>query len=128
LIVAPASGLFENKDLVRNPSVTGPSPVYVASEWTATPVLLATNASPGSHNGSPPPAGGPVISNIVTDPASPTAGVPVDVEATVVDTSGAIEAVTLAWGSSSGSLPNVIGLTGTGGGRLPAAAQSPRPR
>jgi hypothetical protein len=56
-------------------------------------------------------AGGPVISNIVTDPASPTAGVPVDVEATVVDTSGAIEAVTLAWGSSAGSLPNVIGMT-----------------
>ena len=125
LIVAPGSGLFENKDLVRNASVTGPSAVYVAAEWTATPVLLATNASPGSHNGSTPPAGGPVITNIVTDPASPTAGVPVDVEATVVDTSGALEAVTLAWGSSSGSLPNVIGMTVTAGDVYRTSAQIP---
>jgi endonuclease I len=115
LIVAPVTGVFENKDLVRNASVTGPSPSYVASEWTATPVLLATNASPGSHNGSVPPPGGPVITNIATDPASPAAGIPVDVQATVVDTSGAIEAVTLAWGFSSGSLPNVIGMTVTTG-------------
>jgi len=125
LIVSPITGLFENKDLVRVPSVTDPSPTYVAAQWAATPVLLATNASPGSHNGSAPPAGGPVISNIVTDPASPTAGVPVDVEATVVDTSGAIEAVTLAWGSSSGSLPNVIGMTVTAGDVYRTSAQIP---
>ena len=124
LIVAPGT-LFENEDLVRVASVTGPSPSYVAAEWTATPVLLATDASPGSHNGSVPPPGGPVISNIVTDPASPAAGNPVDVEATVVDTSGAIEAVTLAWGSSSGSLPNVIGMTVTTGDTYRTTAQIP---
>ena len=124
LIVAPGT-LFENEDLVRVASVTAPSPVYNAAEWTATPVTLATDASPGSHNGSTPPAGGPVITNIGTDPASPAAGVPVDVEATVVDTSGAIEAVTLAWGSSSGSLPNVIGMTNTSGDVYRTTAEIP---
>ncbi|MEP7027220.1 MAG: endonuclease [Candidatus Eisenbacteria bacterium] len=124
LIVAPGD-LFENKDLVRNASVTGPNPVYTASEWTATPVLLATDASPGSHNGSAPPAGGPVITNIVTDPASPTSGVPVDVQASVVDTSGAIDAVTLSWGSSAGSLPNVIGMTVLSGDTYRTSAQIP---
>src|SRR5689334_7090805 len=79
-VVAPGV-LFENADLVRAASVTTGSPSYVAAQWTSTPVTLATDASPGSHNGSAPPAGGPVISNIVTDPASPAAGVPVDVEA-----------------------------------------------
>jgi endonuclease I len=110
LIVAPASGLFENKTLVRNPSVTAPSPVYVASEWTAAPVTLATNASPGSHNGSAPPPAGPRLSNIVTDPASPTAGAPVHVQAAAVDTAGPVTAVTLAWGTAAASLPNVIGM------------------
>jgi hypothetical protein len=55
LIVSPVSGLFENKDLVRNANISTPTPVYTASEWTATPVTLATDASPGSHNGSLPP-------------------------------------------------------------------------
>ena len=102
---------FENKTLVRNPGVTEPSPTYVASQWTATPVLTSPQATPGSHNGSVPPAGGPMITNIATDPASPGAGVPVDVQATVVDTSGAIASVTLSWGSSAASLVNVIGMT-----------------
>ncbi len=110
LIVAPAPGLFENKTLVRIPSITVPNPVYTASEWTATAVATSPAATPGSHNGSLPPPGGPIVSDVVTDPALPEAGVPVDVEATVVDTSGAIQAVTLSWGFSSGSLPNVIGM------------------
>ncbi len=121
-VVAPGD-LFENKDLVRNANITGPNPVYTASEWTATPVLLATNASPGSHNGSAPPAGGPVITNIVTDPASPPAGVPVDVQATVVDTSGVLQSVTLSWGTSAGSLPNVIGMTVLTGNTYRTTAQ-----
>lgn len=109
LVVAPGT-LFENADLVRNSNVSVPNPVYTPSEWTATPVLLATNASPGTHNGSAPPASGPIISNILTDPLSPAAGQPVDVQATVVDTSGEIVAVTLLWGSSAASLPNSIGM------------------
>ncbi|MEO5988478.1 MAG: endonuclease, partial [Candidatus Eisenbacteria bacterium] len=109
LVVAPGT-LFENADLVRIPSVTVPNPVYTASEWTSTPVQLATNASPGTHNGSAPPATGPIISNVVTDPATPAAGVPTDVQANAVDTSGAIVAVTLQWGTSASSLPNNIGM------------------
>jgi endonuclease I len=110
-VLAPGIGVFENKTLVRNANISEPSPTYNASEWTATPVLTSPQASPGSHNGSTPPPGGPQITNIVTDPATPGIGVPVDVEATVVDTSGAIVAVTLAWGTSSASQPNTIGMT-----------------
>ena len=116
---------FENKTLVRNPGITEPSPVYIAADWTATPVLTSPQATPGSHNGSLPPAGGPAITNLVTDPASPAAGIPVDVEATVVDTSGAIAAVTLAWGSSAASLPNVIGMTNTAGDTYRTSAPIP---
>lgn len=108
-VLAPGV-LFENLTLVRNANITDPTPVFDAGQWTATAVTLATDATPGSHNGSAPPAGGPLISNIVTDPASPTAGVPVDVQATVTDTSGAIQAVTLSWGTSAGNLANVIGM------------------
>lgn len=108
-VLAPGT-LFENMTLVRNANISGPNPTYDAGEWTATAVTLATDATPGSHNGSTPPAGGPIIANIVTDPASPAIGNPVDVQASVVDTSGAINAVTLSWGTSSGSLPNVIGM------------------
>lgn len=107
LVVATGT-LFENADLVRIPSVTGPNSVYTPSEWTSTPVLLATNATPGSHNGSPVTGGGPRISDIVTDPASPTEGVGVHVQASVVDTSGPISSVTLTWGTTSGSQPNSI--------------------
>ncbi len=110
LIVAPGD-LFENKTLVRIASVTEPSASYNAAQWTATPVLTAPAASPGSHNGSLPPAGGPRITNVALDPAAPPAGVPVDVQAAVVDTSGAVATVTLQWGQSAGSLPNVIGMT-----------------
>lgn len=108
-VVAPGT-LFENADLVRIASVTVPNPAYTASEWTSTPVSLATDASPGTHNGSAPPASGPIISDVVTDPATPAAGVPTDVQATAVDTSGAIVAVTLQWGTSASSLPNSIGM------------------
>jgi endonuclease I len=123
-IVAPGSGLFENKTLVRAPSVTTGSPSYNSLEWSATPVLTSPQASPGSHNGSTPPAGGPVITNIVTDPASPPAGVPVDVQATVVDTSG-IEGVTLLWGTSAGTLSNVIGMPLLAGDTYRTSGQIP---
>jgi endonuclease I len=108
-VLAPGT-LFENSDMVRNANITGPNPVFNVAEWTITPVTLATDASPGSHNGSSPPAGGPRITNIVTDPAIPASGDPVDVQASVVDTSGAVQAVTLSWGTAAGSLPNVIGM------------------
>jgi len=109
-IVAPGT-LFENADLVRNANVSAPSVSYNAAEWTATPVALATNASPGTHNGSSPTAGGPVVSGIVTDPATPLATVATDVQASIVDTSGAIGAVTLSWGLAANSLSNAIGMS-----------------
>ena len=108
-VLAPGV-LFENADLVRNANITNPNPVFDAGEWTATAVTLATDASPGSHNGSAPPAAGPRIANVVTDPASPSSGVPVDVQASAVDDNYTLNAVTLSWGVSSGSLPNVIGM------------------
>jgi endonuclease I len=110
-VVVATGDLFNDKDYVRNSSITGPNPVYTPSEWTATAVTLATNASPGSHNGSLPPAGGPRITDIVTLPLAPVAGSGVDVLASVVDTSGPIASVTLSWGTTAGSLPNPIAMT-----------------
>jgi len=124
-IIAPSTGLFENEDLVRNANITSPNPVSTVSEWTATPVTLATDASPGSHNGSLPPPGGPIISNVVTDPAVPTADAGTDVQADVVDTTSAILGVTLAWGTSSGSQPNVIGMTVLSGNTYRTSAPIP---
>ena len=103
--------LFENADLVRNPDIMVPNVTFTPSEWTATPVSLATDASPGTHNGSQPPPPGPAISNIVTLPLSPPADTPVHVLADVVDTAGAITAVTLSWGPTSASFPNMIGMS-----------------
>lgn len=101
---------FQDASYVRKPEVTTGNPAYNSSEWTNTPVTLATNASPGSHNGSIPPPAGPFITSIVTDPASPIAGTPVDVQASVVDTVGPITSVSTAWGVTSGSQPNTIAM------------------
>ncbi len=108
-VLAPGT-LFENQTLVRLPSVAAPTAVFNRSEWDTASVTLATNATPGSHNGSTPPAAGPRITDIVTDPASPASGNPVDVQATVIDTSSTIQAVTLSWGTAAGNLANVIGM------------------
>lgn len=126
-LVLATGTLFENADLVRDADITLPSATFVPGEWAATPVILATDASPGSHNGST-AVGGPVISGIVTVPLTPTAGVAVDVQASVVDTSGPIASVALLWGTSAGSLPNSIPMTlvadSTYGTASPIPAQS----
>ena len=101
---------FKDATLVRNANISTPNTVYTPAEWTKTAVQLATNASPGTHNGSLPPAAGPVISGIATIPASPTAGATVQVQASVVDTSGPISSVTLQWGTASNSLSNLIAM------------------
>jgi endonuclease I len=108
-VKAPGT-LFTDADMVRNASITGPNATYTASEWTITAVTLATDASPGTHNGSQLAGGGPVISNIVTVPLTPVVGTGVDVQAGVVDTSGAISSVTMAWGTVSTSLTNNIAM------------------
>ena len=110
-IVVATGILFENADLVRNANIADPNPVYTPSEWTATPVILATDASPGTHNGSLPPPAGPVIANLVTIPSSPAAGDGVHVQATVVDTAGPVTAVSLAWGTASNSLTSTIAMS-----------------
>ncbi len=60
--------------------------------------------------------GGPVISSISTIPATPLDTLGVDVQAGVVDSTRAINAVSLVWGTNSATLSNVIGMgpaTGT---------------
>lgn len=109
--VVAAADLFVDSDMVRNASVTAPRVGYLASEWTVTPRDSANDASPGTHNGSAPPAGGPVISNVVQFPAVPAANDPVSVQAAVVDTGGPISSVTLDWGPSAGSLTNHINMS-----------------
>jgi endonuclease I len=109
--VLATGDLFVDSHMVRNSSITSPTPVFNAAEWTITAVTLATDATPGTHNGSLPPAGGPRISNIVTDPAVPAAGDPVAVQASVVARNGEVLAAVLSWGTTAGSLSNVIGMT-----------------
>ncbi|MBI5169555.1 MAG: endonuclease [Candidatus Eisenbacteria bacterium] len=121
-----STAYFTDKDLVRNASVGTGSLGYVASEWTATAVTLATSASPGSHNGSAPPAQGPTISGVVTIPAPPTAGTPTDVQATVTDPNSLpINAVTLSWGTTAGTLTNIIGMVNTTGNTYLTSSQIP---
>lgn len=118
--------LFKDAEMSRISTVSTPTPTYNPAEWTITPRLLATDANPGTHNGStPPPPSGPVISSIVTDPAAPAAGVPVDVQASVVDSLNPITAVTVSWGLSSVSLTNVIGMVPTTGSTYRTSAQIP---
>jgi endonuclease I len=109
-LVVATGALFDNKTLVRNSTVTSPNSVYTPSEWTATAVTLATNASPGSHNGSQITGAAPRIADIMTSPAPPAAGDTVHVRASVVDTSGAIASVTLSWGTTSTALPNNLAM------------------
>jgi endonuclease I len=101
---------FENADYVRKPGIVAPNATYTPAEWTSTPVTLATDASPGTHETGPPPPG-PVISNILTVPALPLAGAAVEVHADVVDTAAALVSVTLFWGTSVASLPNQIPMS-----------------
>ena len=105
---------FENKTMVRNANIAVPSLTYIASQWTSTPVDYPTQATPGVHN--PVISQGPAIGAIATAPASPLAGQTVDVQATVTTTTGSITAVTLNWGTVSGTLPNAIAMDNGGAG------------
>ena len=125
VVVATATGLFTDAMYVRKATITSPNTTYTPSEWTATPVQLATHATPGTHNGSPPPSPGPVISGIATIPASPTAGAAVHIQASVVDTSGPISSVTLQWGTASGSLSNTIAMSLVSGSTYQTGTQIP---
>jgi endonuclease I len=54
--------------------------------------------------------GGPMISNISTIPSTPVDTLGVTVQASVIDTARALDAVSLAWGTSGSSLPNIISM------------------
>src|SRR5206468_5180152 len=71
-----------------------------------------------SVTGTPISAGGPagpMISNISTIPGTPVDTLGVTVQASVVDTARSLDAVSLAWGTSSSSLPNVISMAPASG-------------
>jgi hypothetical protein len=59
--------------------------------------------------------GGPVISSFSTIPAPPLDTLGVTIQASVVDTARALNAVSLAWGTTSSSLPNVISMAPASG-------------
>ena len=54
--------------------------------------------------------GGPVLSSFSTIPAVPLDTLGVTVQVSVVDTARALDAVSLAWGTISSSLPNIISM------------------
>lgn len=72
---------------------------------------LAVTATPMGAGG----PGGPVISNFSTIPAIPLDTLSVTVQASVVDTARALNSVSLAWGTVSGSLTNIISMAPTTG-------------
>jgi len=59
--------------------------------------------------------GGPVMSSFSTIPAVPLDTVAVTVQASVVDTARALNAVSLAWGTTSSPLPNIISMAPASG-------------
>src|SRR5205823_4197149 len=71
---------------------------------------------------------GPVLSNFSTIPSVPVDTLGVTVQASVVDTARSLNSVSLAWGTTSSSLPNVIGMAPASGDfwqtSLPIPAQA----
>ena len=120
-VVVPGTN-FENSTMVRNADITSPSLAFNAAEWTATPVDLPTDATPGVHN--PVASLGPVLGTITTVPAAPLPGQTVDVQAVVTDVA-TITGVTLNWGTTSGALINAIAMSPIGGDVFATATAIP---
>lgn len=104
------STVFENKDLVRNPDILIGNTTYTSSEWTATSVTLASDASPGTHYVDQEEEN-PSITDILTTPTTPIEGDDINISATVTDTDTTISDVVLNWGLSSTNLNNTINLS-----------------
>ncbi len=121
-ILVPSNN-FENATMVRIESVTTPTAVFNLAEWTSTPVLTPTEATPGVHN--PVIAAGPILGAITTVPAAPLPGLATDVEAVVTDAGATITSVTLNWGTVSGSLTNAIAMPNAGGDVFATATAIP---
>jgi|GEM_PF-826308 len=56
----------------------------------------------------------PIISNISNSPATPTDAEEVSVSATITDSDGTVTEAKIRWGMVSGSLENIISMTGSG--------------
>ncbi len=121
--ISVPSNNFENATMVRIESVTAPTAVFNLAQWTSTPVLTPTEATPGVHN--PVVAAGPVLGAITTVPAAPLPGLTTAVEAVVTDANANITAVTLNWGTTSGSLINAIAMNNVGGDVFATATSIP---
>lgn len=85
---------------------TGPSGSSGARPKASIDNVAVTGSLIGAGGG---PAG-PVISNLSTIPAVPLDTLGVTIQASVVDTARALNAVSLAWGTSISSLPNIISM------------------
>ena len=112
-VVVPGT-TFENADMERNENIHQPNPSYNAAEWSVHAVTVPTDGTPGSHH-APPPAVGPSIHNVTTDPVSPQVGQTVHVSAIVTDDAAAITDVVLNWGLSADALTSTINMTLAGG-------------
>jgi endonuclease I len=125
LVLLPAS--FTNSPTARirfyDYNGTGPPGSSGARPKASIDNLVVTGTPIGA--GGP---GGPVISNLSTIPSVPVDTLGVHVQASVVDTARALNSVSLAWGMTNASLPNVIGMAPTTGDfwqtALPIPAQS----
>lgn len=82
---------------------------------------LAVTGSPIGSGG----PGGPVMSGFSTIPATPLDTTAVTVQASVVDTARALNAVSLAWGTTNASLPNVISMAPASGNLWQTSAPIP---
>jgi endonuclease I len=123
-IIVTTGTAFENSDYVRKPEILAPNTTYTPAEWTSTPVNLATDASPGTHNVVP-PAPGPSILNIHTDPAAPVAASTVNVIADVTDTTATVTSVVALWGLSASALSNEISMPLVSGSTYETATPIP---
>jgi hypothetical protein len=121
-VVAPGV-LFENMHLVRNEGVTTPSTSFNAAQWTSAAVDLPSEATPGYHHTIP--SAGPTIGAITALPASPLPGETVEIQAVVSDDENLITGVTLHWGTTSGSLSNVLGMANLGTGTFQTISPIP---
>jgi len=109
-VIVATGTTFENEDLTRNPDVLAPTVIYDPLQWSAVPVELASEGTPGTHTTLPPPQG-PIIAGALTDPLLPRASDAVDILADVTDTVGTITSVELFWGTSADSIVNVIPMS-----------------
>lgn len=126
-VVVATGTTFENEDYTRNPGVVAPNPTYTPAEWTAVPVDFPTEGTPGTHS-TLPPAMGPIITNVLTDPLLPTSSDAVHVAADVADSAATILSVELFWGTAPDSITNPISMSLVSGDEyetdLPIPAQA----